>query len=63
MAKQSALNDEFHPVVPSPVYVKIFKGWDTGGRPIYERRCFCSLCAGLTAPIHGNYTVEEDECQ
>ena len=35
-----------------PIYVKLFKGWDTGGNAIFEIRCVCEACLRSTCPVH-----------
>jgi len=38
--------------VTQPVFVKLFRGFNTGGQPMYWTICVCKDCQGLTAPMH-----------
>ena len=42
-------------------YVKIFKGFNTAGLPVFTQTCICPECLGRTAPIHTPLPEENDE--
>ena len=51
MGKQSS-TIKFDGVKSGGEFVKFFRGYSTDGKPIWERRCICPTCIGLTSPIH-----------